>query len=85
MNFLNQYLRSKINKIKKKKQKRHLRIVLKNRINKEKYGKITNKFIQILIFKMTKELGIVFYLFNHSMQISMQNKMKSNSIVKDIF
>lgn len=45
MNFLNQYLRSKINKTKKKKQKRHLRIVLKNRINKEKYGKITNKFI----------------------------------------
>ena len=85
MNFLNQYLRSKINKTKKKKQKKHLRIVLKNRINKEKYGKITNKFIQILIFKMTKKLGIVFYLFNHSMQISMQNKMKSNSIVKDIF
>ena len=45
MNFLNQYLKSKINKTKKKKQKRHLRIVLKNRINKEKYGKITNKFI----------------------------------------
>jgi hypothetical protein len=50
MNFLNLFLKSKINKSKKKKQKRHQRILLKILINKEKYGKIINRFIWILIF-----------------------------------
>jgi hypothetical protein len=50
MNFLNLFLKSKINKSKKKKQKRPQRILLKILINKEKYGKIINRFIWILIF-----------------------------------
>jgi hypothetical protein len=50
MNFLNLFLKSKINKSKKKKQKRLQRILLKILINKEKYGKIINRFIWILIF-----------------------------------
>jgi DNA-binding transcriptional regulator YiaG len=55
MNFLNQFHKSKIKEIKRKKPKRIPRIRSKNLISKEKYGKIINKYIWILIFKMTKK------------------------------